>query len=643
MTTPISPQRVVNDLPSLSSPRISPDGKTIAYVRGLVNVDTGLVESAIWFPDGDGTNRRRVTWASPTNSSPAWSPDGNSLAFVTSREDKTALAVLNVRDGAEARIVTQHAVSIVGISWSPDGSTIAYAAPVDPDNPNETPRDPKAAAAVRVVSRIDYKQDGYGYLNDVRTQIFVVDVDAGDRRQLTRETADHLSPTWSSDGTRLAIQLPHHNGLLSRLGILDVVSGDLVEVGAENIEVANIRWTPDETGLLYSQSSNIEPAESWHLYDLGTGTSRRLTEDVEFMAYGDISGTGWLDAKRAVVHGFLHGRTGLWSLDIDSGALVQLAHPLWIGWESDIDGGENAAILAMTSLEGVVGLVRIDLANGKETLLFDEATDFNAEMPVPDWEAISIERNGYTIDGWLFKPADFDPGKRYPLVLDVHGGPHGFYGYTRDSFGEVLATNGLLVLKSNPRGSGAYGPDFAKAVIGDWGGEDWLDLQAILDLVIARPYVDAERTGIYGYSYGGYMSSWAIGQTTRFKAAIIGAPVFDLESFFGTSDVGHIFGSQGYMQVPWENRDATLARSPSQYIQNATTPTLVIHGEADDRCPIGQGEHLFISLKMLGVETEFARYPGGSHGFPLIGPPAHRIDLIARSLAWFKKHLGEPS
>ncbi|HEU0165812.1 MAG TPA: prolyl oligopeptidase family serine peptidase, partial [Thermomicrobiales bacterium] len=584
MATPINPERLINELPSIASPRISPDGSQIAYVRRTVNVESGKDETAIWLAGIDGSNRRQLTFASARNGNPAWSPDGSSLAFVTSRDDRTALAILDLAAGGEARIVTTQDQAISGIAWSPDGGSIAFASPVDPENPNEPRRDPKAPAAVRVVKRIDYKQDGLGYLNDVRNQIFVVDVTSGttsgEKRQLTHDTIDHVGPAWSPDGSKLAISLPHHNTLLAGLGIIDVASAGFTRFGPDNAAIGNIRWTPDGAGILHTEGFNIQPSQAWFLYDVASGEAKQLTEEIEFSAGGEESGTPWLDATHAAFLGGSRGRTGVWTIDIASGEITEIAIWNWLGRQADFNAGTETAVIAMTGLDGVVGLTRIDLATGAETLLFNEATGFFSEFKPSQWELVTIERNGYTIEGWLHKPADFDESKKYPVVLDVHGGPHGFYGYTLDELTETLATNDILVIKSNPRGSGSYGPAFGKAVIGDWGGEDWKDLQGILDKVLERPYADAERTGIYGYSYGGYMTSWAIGQTTRFKAAVCGAPCYDFESFFGTSDVGHIFGSQGYKQLPWENTAITLERSPSSHIQNATTPTLVIHGEA---------------------------------------------------------------
>jgi dipeptidyl aminopeptidase/acylaminoacyl peptidase len=227
-------------------------------------------------------------------------------------------------------------------------------------------------------------------------------------------------------------------------------------------------------------------------------------------------------------------------------------------------------------------------------------------------------------------------------VLDVHGGPHGFYGYGFQAIQQALASHGLLVAFSNPRGSGSYGRDFAHQVRFDWGGEDYLDLMAVVDAVVDRPYVDPARTGIWGYSYGGFMTAWTIGHTDRFRAAVCGAPCFDLESMYGTSDISHAWGPYQWGGRPHEASEAFAAHSPSTFAHRATTPTLIVQGEADDRCPIGQGEQMFVALKQAGCQVEFARYPGGAHAMLRVGPPSHRADFIGRVLGWFQDHLGGP-
>jgi dipeptidyl aminopeptidase/acylaminoacyl peptidase len=206
----------------------------------------------------------------------------------------------------------------------------------------------------------------------------------------------------------------------------------------------------------------------------------------------------------------------------------------------------------------------------------------------------------------------------------------------------MLVSNGFLVVFANPRGSSSYGRRFTQQVVGDWGGEDFQDLMAVVDEVLTRPYADPERTGIFGYSYGGFMTSWTIGHTDRFKAAVCGAPVFDLESQYGTSDIGHVWGALQWEGKPHESRDWYTAHSPATFAHRATTPTLILHAEGDIRCPIGQGEQMYATLKAAGCETEFVRYPGGSHLFLWGGEPTYVEDFFRRTLDWFRCHLGEP-
>jgi len=253
-----------------------------------------------------------------------------------------------------------------------------------------------------------------------------------------------------------------------------------------------------------------------------------------------------------------------------------------------------------------------------------------------------VRRGDVAIPVWLYFPPDFDPARRYPVILDVHGGPHGHYGYHLNATQQCLATNGFLVVAANPRGSSSYGRHFAAAVVGDNGGEDYLDLLAVLDAVLARPYADAARTGIWGYSYGGYMTAWTLGRTDRFRAAICGAPRFDNPSAYGSCDDGPNLSGYQLGGTPWKRRDRFVARSPSAHAHLIRTPTLIVHGEADDRCPLNQGEQFFNTLLAVGCEAEFVRYPNCAHGFVSGGPPVYRADLLTRQRDWFRRYLGAP-
>lgn len=311
-----------------------------------------------------------------------------------------------------------------------------------------------------------------------------------------------------------------------------------------------------------------------------------------------------------------------------------------------LDGeGRRAVVLAATP-RSAGDLLLVDMRSGAVRQMTDENAGYFAEHPAAAMEKFVVQRPGHKagstweIECRLLLPPGFDAARRYPLVLDIHGGPHGVFYDAFNATQQVLATAGYLVLLVNPRGSGTYGGDFAKAVLADWGGEDFKDILAALDAVCARPYVDAARLGIHGYSYGGYMTSWAIGHDARFKAAVVGAPCIDLASMYGTSDIGVSFGEPQWGGKRHEAEAAFRERSPITYAANVTAPVLLLHGEADHRCPIEQSEQYFVLLKRLGKDVEFVRFPGCAHSFLRQGHPRMRQEYLARTLAWFDAHVG---
>lgn len=645
MTRPLTPDTLVYGFTTADDPRVAPDGTRIVYTLSNADRESQKMTSALWQCDIDGGNRRQLTFTGKRNGGARWSADGSRIAFVSDRVEKNGVFILDMRSGGDAREVTRHNESIGDLAWSPDGSRIAYTAHYDPDNPDEQEHDQDKPAPVRVTRRIDYKQDGRGYLNDRRIQVFVVDVASGERRRVTCEPNDVSFPQWSPDGRSLAVHLASHNGMYSQLGIVDVESGDVRRVGAERGTVAAFSWSPSGDRIIIAG----EPGHTWQLdflvYDVASGELRQLTDDLECLPVGGSPGEAppsqpvWLDDRQVLFHAVRAGGSGLYVIDSDGGTVEPVA---W--WQAQhagfsVDDARRCVVQGRASLDELGEIAVYDNDTSELRVITSYSASVLAESPQARWERIDVERGGYTIEAWLLKPADFDESKTYPVVLDIHGGPNGFYGYALMPQHQSLATDGFLVVYANPRGSASYGREFTQQVKEDWGGEDYLDLMAVLDTVLERPYADAERTGITGYSYGGYMTAWTIGQTGRFKAAVCGAPCFDLESMYGTSDISHVFGELQWGGPPHTSTEWYAKHSPSTYAHRATTPTLIIHGEADERCPIGQGEQMFIALKKAGVEVEFARYPGGSHGFRRSGPPAHRADCWQRTLDWFKERL----
>jgi dipeptidyl aminopeptidase/acylaminoacyl peptidase len=304
------------------------------------------------------------------------------------------------------------------------------------------------------------------------------------------------------------------------------------------------------------------------------------------------------------------------------------------------DSTARRAAMVATTPASPGDIALIETATGTQRKLTSYNRAYLDQYSPARLEKSAISRDGMEIESRVWLPPDFDASESYPMVLDIHGGPHGVFADAFSPIQQVLATAGYVVLAVNPRGSSTYGVDFVKAVLGDWGGEDYLDIMAAVDDVTARPYVDSERLGVTGYSYGGYMSSWIVGHDHRFRAAVVGAPCTDLYSMYGTSDIGVWFGELNWHARPWESADLAMERSPITYAPNVETPVLLMHGEDDHRCPIGQSEEYFAALQRLGKEVEFVRFPGSSHMFLRGGHPRLREEYLSRTLAWFDKHLG---
>ncbi|MGI9252307.1 MAG: prolyl oligopeptidase family serine peptidase [Thermomicrobiales bacterium] len=643
----MTPERAVYDLATGGDPQISPDGARVVYVVSRNHRESPRQTAQLWECAADGTGHRLVASAGSRNWQPRWSHDGARLAFLSNRSGGTSIVLLGSGMG-DPRILTTHQGAIGGLAWAPDDATLVYTTMVDPANPDETPRPADAPAPIRVTRRNDYKQDedARGWVGETRSQIWLLDVASGERRQLTADPVDHVNPHWSPDGTKLAAQLPNRNHVATQLGIFDARSGErLLVIGPEQGMVETWVWTPDGAGIVFAGETSRTWQLEWFRADAATGEVTRLTDDhgiapaSGWSLYGTPARPVWVDERRIAFTGARAARNGIYLLDAVDGSVstLQEAPARNAGLSADRD---QRFVVQASSSHGHAGeIALIDARTGTTRLLTDLNGAVLAESPLAGAEQFTIERGGMAIDAWLLKPADYDPGKRYPLVLDIHGGPNGVYGYDVSNVQQTLASAGFLVLYANPRGSSSYGREFVRAVASDWGGEDYLDLMAVVDHAIQRPDVDPARLGVYGYSYGGYMTSWIIGHTDRFRAAVIGAPVVDLVSFFGTSDIGYYWGLHQFGGLPQERPEWYRERSPITHVHAATTPALILHGEGDARCPIGQGEQLFTALREAGVETEFVRYPGMTHLFLWGGEPVYVEDYLARTLEWFQTHL----
>jgi dipeptidyl aminopeptidase/acylaminoacyl peptidase len=643
----LDPDGLVFDLTWASNPQISPDGTRVVYEVTSTSRETKKAQTQLWLRPTDGGDPRRLTWAGEHNGGARWSPDGRRIAFVSDRVKEAGVFVLGL-DGGDSRELTRHNGSVGGLAWSPDGRSLAYSAIFDPANPDEVKRPEGAPAPSRATRRLDYKQDTRGYLGDSRAQLWVVDVAGGERRMLTREARDHNHPQWSPDGRTIAVLVPNDNYVHSRLALVAVDSGATTMVGPECGVVGTWAWSPAGDRIVFAGEPLRTSQLDFFVYDVVGGVTRRLTDDLfcspisSWSPFAPPMQPVWLDERRVLFGAGHRAKSGLFVLDTETGQVETEREWEAAYWSMNVDAAHRYVAVDGSSFETAGEVVIYDRQTTTTHRLTDQNSALLGEAPPAGWERFDVGRGEYTIEAWLLKPPGFDPARRYPLVVDVHGGPNDWYGYDFGYVQQALAGAGFLVVFCNPRGSASYGRRFAQQVTGDWGGEDFRDVMAVVDEALKRPYADPNRTGIFGYSYGGYMTSWTIGQTDRFKAAVVGAPVFDLESFYGTSDIGYVWGPYQWDGAPFERREWCIARSPATYAHRVKTPTLILHGEADDRCPIGQGEQLFALLKAAGCETEFVRYPNSHHHFLWGGEPTYVEDFLRRTVEWFKRHLGDP-
>ena len=654
MTSPIGPG-LVYDIVGVSDPSISPAGERVVFVRSWIEGESGgkgEARSQIMTVRVSGGEAEQFT-AGPRDSLPRYSPDGSMIAFLRRDDQKRGQVWVIPTTGGEARRLCEMERGVSSFAWSPDSSRLVVVADVGPDGESgdyDTP-------SVRVARRIRYRVDGGGWRGDAFHQLFVVDACSGEARQLTSGEGEHWSPAWSPDGSSVAYVSDAVEGRDIRpvCGVFVIPAdggGEAVRWSDGLTTAERPVWSPDGGRLAVIASEDPE-ADTWvqgYVYVLEPGLPpRRITDDsIKPQAgYGGAASSAtdarWTADDALVLLADARSESYIYRVQVEDAAASPVVggSGQWSAVSFDAAGDRAAAVLS--SYASPSDLHVVDLSTGDARRLTDYNRGYFEEHRPAAPERVSIRRGGLAIESRLYLPPDFDASGKYPLVVTVHGGPQNAY---YDGFGDqqqVLATHGYLVLAVNPRGSSTYGVDFMKAVQQDWGGEDFGDIMASLDEIASRPYVDGERIGITGYSYGGYMSAWAVGQETLFKAAVVGAPCIDLTSMYGTSDIGVTFGEVQWGGSRGEELRDYLEHSPITYAHRVEAPVLLMHGEDDLRCPIGQSEQYFVELKRLGKEVEMVRFPDCSHGFLRSGPPKMREEYLGRMLRWFDKHLAEPS
>ena len=635
------------EMETVGSPNISPDGKQIIFTRGWVDKMNDRQASNLWIADSNGERIRELTHGNWRDSSPVWSPNGEKIAFLSDKDGTSQIHVMWL-DTREVAQLTHVDTTPESLRWSPDGKMLVltmFLEDTDDILEVELPDEPEGASWAEgaiIIDRLSWRRDGRGPVPKGYSHIFIMDAELGGTpKQLTSGDYSHSDPQWSMDGKKIyfsAIRKPD----------AEYLRGDS-EIYSVDLETLDIKTLTDRNGP--DRGPAVSPDGKWIAY---TGyDDKNHTSHLSSLYLMDVDGR-----KKRLLAGNLPNSPSNVSWSTDSSGVYYLMrengvsnlyHVSTEGKIKEVTKGVQYLSAISLANNGQVAAIRSTFYSpaylitfhlnqpDKLVKLVDFNTDVLADVKLGEVEEMWFKSpDGLDLQGWLIKPAEFEPGKKYPMILYIHGGPWSMYTVRFDWAWQNFAANGYAVLYMNPRGSTGYGQDFVNGIQFSYPGKDGDDLIAGVDAAIAKGFIDEENLFVCGGSGGGVLTTWLVGHTApdKFRAAVSMRPVINWHSFVGTTD-----GSSWYRQFkkyPWEDPMEYALRSPLHYVGNVKTPTMVMTGEADLRTPMGQSEEYYRALKMLKKDTLLVRMPDEFHGWRR---PSHRLLQSLYLMAWFEKHM----
>lgn len=651
----------------ITDSQISPDGRHVIYSIQRVDRKSEKKFTNLWLAPTGGGRPRQFTYGDHADSQPRWSPDGRSIAFLSNRAGKKHSQIHIIpADGGEARQVTDLKGSFATFEWSPDGKTMVCAfrkmdREVLEREQNEDKK--KLGIVARRIDRVFYKLDGSGFLPNERWHIWTVSARTGKAVQLTSgERHDEYSPSWSPEGKRIVFLSNRRPDPDREPGHIDIFvmaarGGRPRRIPTKPGDKWSVGFSPDGKWLAYygivGEGQWYKNMVLWVVPASGRSAARNLTGRFDIEVAGDtandlkgeppVGPPVWSrDGSRIYFKVARHGRVTVRSIAPGSRRA---------GLETVIDEWGSVLQFSLDRENNRIAYVYGDMGNPGDLYVRDlggcaprRLTRINnrvlSRVDLGEIEEVWFKgRDGNDLHGWILRPPGFNPRKKYPAILEIHGGPVVQYGELFMHEFYYLAANGYIVFFSNPRGSQGYGEEHSKAIWGCWGKADYADVMAWTDLVARKPYVDSRRLGVTGGSYGGFMVNWIIGHTRRFRAAVTQRSIVNMISKYGAGDYNWMLSYRHGGKDPWEDVNTYWEQSPLKYFGRVKTPTMIIHSEEDHRCPIVEGEQAFVALKKLGVDTEMVRFPEEPHGLSRTGRTDRRIERLKHMRRWFDKYL----